>query len=148
MAASPLIGPDVGGQALGRGDAVEVGHRHAGGHGGGRGGGARIDRHRATLEMVIPAHIPGVVHKESAELGTRERYGARLDAADEGEVPARVVVNDVVVVDVVAADRGPLLNAISGTIHHDVVVHGGGIVRRDGPVGGDLNAISPAVGHH
>src|SRR5256886_15006109 len=32
--------------------------------------------------------------------------------------------------------------------HHDVVVHGHVIGRRDGGVGGDRDAGSPAVGHH
>src|SRR2546427_249958 len=147
----PLIGADVGGAALGAEDAVEVSPGHAGGAPGGTGGGARINRHRAALEMVIPGHVPGVVHKQGVELGSRERHGARLGARDQVHAPAGAVIDNVVVEHVVGADGGPFIDAIGGAghiHHHDVVVHGHVIGRRDGGVGGDRDAGSPAVGHH
>src|SRR2546421_2962700 len=110
----PLIGADVGGAALGAEDAVEVGPGHAGRAPGGTGGGARINRHRAALEMVIPGHIPGVVHKQGVELGSRERHGARLGARDQVHAPAGAVIDNVVVEHVVGADGGPFIDAIGG----------------------------------
>src|SRR5256886_1168817 len=99
-----------------------------------------------SLFRLIPGHGASVVHEEGVELRTRERQGARLRAADEGDV-GRVIVDDVVVVDVVAADRGVFINAPTGRIHDDVVAHGRVIIRRQAAFGGDQNAIDPAVGH-
>src|SRR5213080_3305718 len=137
----PLVGADVDGRADGPGDAVPVEQRHAAGHAGGTAERARIDRRRAAPEMVIPAHVAGVVHEEGVELRTRERQGARLRATDEGDV-GRVVV------DVVAAHRGVFINAPTGRIHDDVVAHGRVIIRRQAALGGYQNAIDAAVGRH
>src|SRR5260370_27363294 len=139
----PLIGADVVGNALRAQDAGEVERRHPDDHAGGTEGRAPIDRHGATLEVVIPRHIPGVVHEEGAELGAREREGTRLGAVYERQV-RRIVVDDVVVVDIVSADRtgGGFPNAVTIDIHHNVVIHGRVIVRCNGSGRGYLDAIS------
>src|SRR5207245_9301963 len=75
----------------------------------------------------------------------------RLGARDQVHAPAGAVIDNVVVEHVVGADGGPFIDAIGGAghiHHHDVVVHGHVIGRRDGGVGGDRDAGSPAVGHH
>src|SRR5947208_5792079 len=143
----PLIGADVVGAAGGPGDPVEVEHGHAAGHAGGTAGRARVNRHRATPEVVIPAHIPSVVHEERAELGGRRRDGAGLgSAAAKIKIRGGVVVDDVVVVDVVRTSGRVFVNP-PAVVDRNVVVHGRVIVRRNGAVGGDLNAVF-AVGHH
>src|SRR5438093_4664250 len=143
----PLVGADVVGRAHGSGDADQVEQRHAAGHAGGTAGRARIDRHRATPEVVIPVHIPSVVHEEGAELGGRQREGAGLGAAAaQVKIRGGVVVDDVVVVDVVRTGGRVFVNP-PAVVDRNVVVHGRVIVRRDGPVSGDLNAVF-AVGHH
>src|SRR5438876_5266546 len=98
--------------------------------------------------MVIPRHIAGVVHEESTELCTGERDGAGLNSGAAGDVPGRVVVDDVVVVDDMASEGVGLVNTILSPIHNDVVVHGRVIVHRDGGIGGELNAIFAAVRQH
>src|ERR1041384_3745760 len=145
----PLIGPDVVGGPLGACDAGEVERRHADDHAGGTEGRAPIDRHRATPEVVIPRDVAGIVHEEGAELGARERQGTGLGAVYERDV-RRIVVEDVVVEDIVGADRTGrrFPNAVTIHVHDDVVIDSRVIVRRDGGVGGYLNAITPAVRHH
>src|SRR5204863_1544125 len=97
-------------------------------------------------------HVSRVVHEEGTELsacrgdgprlrGTRARLRAR-------DVPGRVVVDDVVAKDIVAAQRVALVNPILAVIHDDVVGHGRVIVGRDGRIGGDLNAVYPAIRHY
>src|SRR5205823_9611638 len=106
----PLIGADVVGAAGGPGDPVEVEHGHAAGHAGGTAGRARVNRHRATPEVVIPAHIPSVVHEERAELGGSRRDGAGLgSAAAKIKIRGGVVVDDVVV-DVVRTSGRVFVN--------------------------------------
>src|SRR5437016_10202526 len=148
----PLIGPDVVGNALRAQDAGEVERRHAERYTSGTKGSAGIDCHGAAAEMVIPGHITGVVHEEGTELGARERDVAGLNGARTGlwagDIPRGVVVQDVVVEDVVAAERVALANPVAAAVHDDVVVHGRVIVRRERGVGGDGNAIPPAVRHH
>src|SRR4029077_18559357 len=98
----PLIGTDVVADADGAGDAVEVEQRHAAHDARGTAGGARVDRHGTTPEVVVPGHVPGVVHEQRAELGGRQRDAAGLGAAAaQVKIRRRVVVDDVVVVDVV-----------------------------------------------
>src|SRR5436309_8922891 len=143
----PFKGPYIVGAARGAGDPVEVEHGHAEGHGRGTAGRARINRHRATPEVVIPVHIPSVVHEERAELGGRQREGAGLgSSAAKIKIRGGVVVDDVVVVDVVRTGGRVFVNP-PAVVDRNVVVHGRVIVRRDGAVGGDLNAVF-AVGHH
>src|SRR5947199_3246384 len=143
----PLIGADVVGAAGGPGDPVEVEHGHAAGHAGGTAGRARVNRHRAPPEVVMPAHIPRLVHEERAELGGSRRDGAGLgSAAAKIKIRGGVVVDDVVVVDVVRTGGRVFVNP-PAVVDRNVVVHGRVIVRRDGAVGGDLNAVF-AVGHH
>ncbi len=101
----PLIGPEVVGGTLRTQDTGKVERRHAERYAGGTKGSAGIDRYRAAPEMVIPGHIPGVVHEEGAELGARERDVTRLNSDGgiplvvAGDIPLRVIVEDVVVVD-------------------------------------------------
>src|SRR6185437_875328 len=146
---SILVGADVVGRAPGPEDAGEVERRYAEGHAGGTEGRSGIDRHGAAAKMVISRHVPGVVHEQGTELGARERQGAGLGAVYERQV-RRIVVEDVVVVDIVGANRTGrgFPNAVPIDIHHDVVVDGRVIVRCDGRIGRDLNAIAPAFGHH
>src|SRR5439155_21148858 len=150
-ASMPLVGPDVVGGTLRTQDAGKVERGHAERYTGGTKGRGGIDRHRATLEVVIPGHIPGVVHEEGTELGARERHVAGLSGARTGlwagDIPRGVVVQDVVVEDVVAAERVALGNTVAAAVHDDVVVHGGVVVRRERGVGGDGNAVPPAVRH-
>src|SRR5436190_15186001 len=137
----PLIGADVVGAAGGPGDPVEVEHGHAAGHAGGTAGRARVNRHRATPEVVIPSHVPGVVHEERAELGGRQREGAGLgSAAAKIKIRGGVVVDDVVVVDVVRTSGRVFVNP-PAVVDRNVVVHGRVIVRRNGAICGDLNAV-------
>src|SRR6185437_16368691 len=116
---------------------------------GGTGGRAGIDRHSAALEMVVPGDVAGVVHEERAELSARQRDRPRLRGARARrrarDIPGRVVVDDVVVEDVVAAERIALGNPVAAAVHDDVVSHGRVIVRRYGGIGGDLNAVPSAV---
>src|SRR5438094_5261950 len=143
----PLIGADVVGAAGGPGDPVEVERGHAAGHADGTAGRARVNRHRATPEVVIPVHVPGVVHEERAELGGNQRNGAGLgSAAAKIEIRGGVVVDDIVVVDVVRTGGRVFVNP-PAVVDRNVVVHGRVIVRRDGAIRGDLNAVF-AVGHH
>ena len=51
----------------------------------------------------MPVHVAGVVDEERGELAIRERDPAGLGAVLDG-VPVRSVVEQVVVVDIVAAD--------------------------------------------
>src|SRR5439155_17282204 len=97
--------------------------------------------------MVVSGHVPGVVHEERAELGGRQRDGAGLGAAAaQVRIRRGVVVDDVVVVDVVWAGGRVFVNA-PGVVDRNVVVHGRVVVRCNGAIGGDLNAIF-AVGYH
>src|SRR3989442_12899098 len=100
--------------------------------------------------MVIPVHVAGVIQGGGAELGTRELNGARLGSHGKDDVAGRVVVDDVVVVDVVRAGQavGGFVNAKIAAIHHDVVVDGREIVRRPGAVRGNLDTIAAAVRDH
>src|SRR5216117_3917343 len=143
----PLVGADVVGRVDGPGDAVQVEQRHAAGHAAGTAERARVNRHRPTAEKIVPDHVPGVVHEERAELGGRQREGAGLGAAAaQVKIRGGVVVDDVVVVDVVRTGGRVFVNP-PAVVDRNVVVHGRVIVRRDGPVSGDLNAVF-AVGHH
>src|SRR5207247_3568378 len=137
----PLMGADVVGNALRAQEAGEVERRHADAHAGGTEGPAGIDRHGATAEMVIPRHIAGVVHEEGTELGTGERDGAGLNSGTAGDVPGRVVVDDVVVVDDMASEGVGLVNTILSPIHDEVVVQGRVLVHRDGVCSGEVKAI-------
>src|SRR5437773_12129916 len=98
--------------------------------------------------MVIPRQIAGVVHEEGTELGTGERDGAGLNSGTAGDVPGRVVVDDVVVVDDMASEGVGLVNTILSPIHKDVVVNGRVIVHRDDGIGGELNVILAALRQH
>src|SRR5207245_719774 len=72
------------------------GRGHAERYTGGTKGRGGIDRHGAAPEMVIPGHIPGVVHEEGTELSARERDVAGLNGARTGlwagDIPRGVVV--------------------------------------------------------
>src|SRR6266516_2674232 len=143
----PLVGADVVGRADGPGDAVPVEQWHAAGHAAGAAERACINRHRPTSEMIVSGHVPGVVHEERAELGGRQRDGAGLGSSTAKiKIRCGVVVDDVVVVDVVRTSGRIFVNP-PAVVDRNVVVHGRVIVRRDGPVGGDLNAVF-AVGYH
>src|SRR4029077_2996013 len=142
----PLIGTDVVADSDGAGDAVEVEQRHAAHDARGTAGGARVDRHGTTPEVVVPGHVPGVVHEQRAELGGRQRDAAGLGAAAaQVKIRRRVVVDDVVVVDVVRPGGRVFVNP-PAVVDGNVVVHGRVIVRRNGAIGGDLNAVL-AAGH-
>src|SRR6266576_2025527 len=136
----PLVWSDIDGRARGPGDAVPVEQRHAAGDAGGTAERACVDRHRATPEMVVPGHVPGVVHEERVELGGRQRDGAGLGAAAAQVQIRGVVVDDVVVVDVVRAGGRVFVNP-PAVVDRNVVVHGRVIVRRNGAIRGDLNAV-------
>src|SRR4029077_1104792 len=143
----PLIGSDVIAGPLGPGGTVEVEQRHAAHDARGTAGGARVDRHGTTPEVVVPGHVPGVVHEQRAELGGRQRDAAGLGAAAaQVKIRRRVVVDDVVVVDVVRPGGRVFVNP-PAVVDRNVVVHGRVIVRRNGAIGGDLNAVL-AAGHH
>src|SRR5690349_3577862 len=143
----PFVGADVVGSADGASDTVEVEQGHAAADAGRAAGGAGVDRHRPAPEVVVSGHVPGVVHEQRAELGGRQREAARLGApAAQVKVRRGVVVDDVVVVDVVRPGGGVFVDA-PAVVDRNVVVHGGVIVRRQGAIGGDLNAVF-AAGHH
>src|SRR2546430_952758 len=135
----PLVGADVVGGALRAQDAEDIESWHADGDGGGAGGGAGIDRHGAAPEVVISRDVPGVVHEQGTELGAGERNVTDLHVAPD--IPIGVVIEDVVVVNIMASEGGSLVNPVLATIHNDVVVHGRVIVDHDGGIGGDLNAV-------
>src|SRR5438445_5735730 len=139
----PLVGADVVGGALRAQDAEDIESWHADGDGGGAGGGAGIDRHGAAPEVVISRDVPCVVHEQGTELGAGERNVTDLHVAPD--IPIGVVIEDVVVVNIMASEGGSLVNPVLATIHNDVVVHGRVIVDHDGGIGGDLNAVPPAV---
>src|SRR5689334_10356355 len=144
----PLVGADIPRGTGGAGEAVEVEQWHAGGDAEGAAGGAGVDRHGAALEMVVPGDVAGVVHEQRTELGAGEGDRARLHSGRAGDVPGRVVVDDVVVVDDMASEGVALVNTVLATVHDDVVVHGGVVVDRDGGIGRDLNAVPTAVRDH
>src|SRR2546425_7785227 len=143
MDALILVGADVVGRAPGPGTASQVERGHTEGHAGGAGGGAGIDRHGAAPEVVISRDVPGVVHEQGTELGAGERNVTDLHVAPD--IPIGGVIEDVVVVNIMASEGGSLVNPVLATIHNDVVVHGRVIVDHDGGIGGELNAVPPPV---
>src|SRR6266568_7359549 len=97
--------------------------------------------------MVVPGHVPSVAHEEGAELGGSQREGTGLGSSTAKiKIRCGAVVDDVVVVDVVRTSGRIFVNP-PAVVDRNVVVHGRVIVRRDGAIGGDLNAVF-AVGHH